>query len=72
MVSERRRKQRAEKRARKAAAMKTPGFKSIYARKRRGDYPPNSPYLTGNWGVRMKKLREPFEIEPTPVKRSWA
>lgn len=32
-VSERRKKQQAEKKARKAAAMRTPGFKSKYARK---------------------------------------
>lgn len=55
-MSERRRKLRAEKKTRKAAQMKNPGFDSKYARKTRGIYPPNSPYVTGNWGKRMKKL----------------
>ena len=64
MVSERRRKQRAEKKSRKAAAMKSPGHESAYARKRSGQYPKNSPYLTGNWGQRMKKLRDIPVVEP--------
>lgn len=44
--SERRRKERASKKAAKEKAMKAPGFKSKYARKKAGDYPPNSPYRT--------------------------
>ena len=42
--------------------MKSPGMDSRYARKVRGDYPPNSPYRTGNWGQPCRKLREPFVI----------
>lgn len=57
-MSERRRKLRSEKKTRKVAQMKSPGFDSKYARKLRGIYPPNSPYVTGNWGKRMRKLGE--------------
>lgn len=51
-LSDRRRKLRAEKRARKEARMKNPGKDSTYARKLRGIYPPNSPYQPGGkWGL---------------------
>lgn len=43
--SKRRRTEQAAKRQRKAAGMLAPGGNSKYARKCRGIYPPNSPYL---------------------------
>lgn len=43
-TSERRKKERQAKKARKEAAMKQPGHESTYAKKKRGIYPPNSPY----------------------------
>lgn len=39
-------KRRAQKKAAKAASMKVGGHDSIYARKKRGIYPENSPYRT--------------------------
>lgn len=33
--------------------------RSRYERKKHGDYPSNSPYVTGNWGKRSKHLPEP-------------
>lgn len=33
--------------------------RSRYERKKHGDYPPNSPYVTGNWGKRSKRLPAP-------------
>ena len=33
--------------------------RSRYERKKHGDYPQNSPYITGNWGKRSKRLPEP-------------
>lgn len=42
--SERRKKMADKKRAAKKAQMATPGYKSIYAQKRMGIYPPNSPF----------------------------
>lgn len=46
-MSDRRKKQRQVKRALKAARQKNPGKDSVYARKLRGIYPPNSPYQPG-------------------------
>lgn len=51
-VSARRKKQQSDKKARKAAQMKQPGGNSVYARKLRGIFPPNSPYTTGAWATR--------------------
>jgi hypothetical protein len=48
-MSERRRKERDKKKVLKEARMKSPGKDSVYARKQRGIYPPNSPYSTGRW-----------------------
>lgn len=45
-VSDRRKRQREAKRARKAAQMARPGRKSVYALKKQGVYPLNSPYCT--------------------------
>lgn len=45
-VSARRRKERDAKKARKLAKMSRPGGASVYALKKRGVYPPNSPYRT--------------------------
>ena len=57
-LSDRRKHERAKRKALKQARMKgeRPKSESTYALKRRGIYPRNSPYLTGFWGVRMKKL----------------
>lgn len=46
-MSDRRKKQRAVNKAKKDARMKSPGKDSVYARKLRGIYPPNSPYQPG-------------------------
>lgn len=54
-TSERRRKEQAAKKAKKEAAMKAPGGESVYARKRRGDYPKNSPYRTGIWPKKQEE-----------------
>lgn len=43
-TSERRKKLMQEKKAKKKAAMANPGHESTYAKKKRGVYPPNSPY----------------------------
>lgn len=51
-TSARRRKQQAEKKARKKSQMSQPGGNSVYARKLRGIFPPNSPYTTGQWATR--------------------
>jgi hypothetical protein len=51
-TSERRRQQRSAKKAKKKAAMAVPGGESVYARKKRGDFPLNSPYRTGVWQTR--------------------
>lgn len=40
------RKKAAAKKTRKRSDMVNPGNESTYAKKRRGIYPPNSPYLT--------------------------
>lgn len=71
-MSEERKKQRAKRKALKEARMRgeKPKSKSKYALKRRGIYPLNSPYVTDNRGSRMKKLREPAVIEPTPIRRA--
>jgi hypothetical protein len=55
-VSARREKARRARKERKEARMKRPGTESKYALKKKGVYPSNSPYLTGNWGDRMGKL----------------
>jgi len=60
-VSQRRREQRQKRSTLKAAKMKSPGKESVYARKLRGDYPPNSPYVTGYWGQPMRRLRAVVE-----------
>lgn len=59
-LSDRRRVLRAKKKAQKEARMKGPKRrqKSKYALKKQGIYPPNSPYVTGNWGVLCRKLRD--------------
>jgi hypothetical protein len=46
-LSQRRKDVRAKKKALKEARMKNPGKDSVYARKLRGIYPPNSPYSPG-------------------------
>lgn len=46
-MSDRRKKQRQAKRTQKEARQKNPGKDSVYARKLREIYPPNSPYQPG-------------------------
>jgi hypothetical protein len=57
-MSDRRKKLREKRKAAKEARMKPPKSRgeSKYALKKRGTYPRNSPYLTGNWGQRMAGL----------------
>lgn len=57
-TSARRQKEQAAKKAKKRAAMLVPGGESVYARKKRGDYPLNSPYRTGEWGHRRALAAE--------------
>ena len=71
-MSDERRKQRAKRKAAKEARMRgeKPKSTSKYALKRRGIYQPSSPYLTGNWGQRMKRLRDIPEIAPVAARPS--
>lgn len=56
-MSERRKAQRAKRKPLKESRMKgKPKSQSKYALKQRGIFQKNSPYLTGDWGVRMRKL----------------
>jgi hypothetical protein len=59
-LSDRRRVATAKKKAAKEARMRGPKrkIKSKYALKRAGIYQPGSPYVTGNWGVLCRKLRD--------------
>jgi hypothetical protein len=56
--SARRQQQRAKRKTAKEARMnrENPAGESVYALKRRGVFPPNSPYLKGFSGKRMWKL----------------
>lgn len=58
-MSDRRKALRAKKKALKEARMKGPKKRgqSAYALKKQGMYPKNSPYVTGDWGPIMRKLR---------------
>lgn len=69
-MSDRRKQVRAKKKAQKEARMKGPKSRSEskYALKRRGIYPPGSPYLTGAWGQPCRKLRQAPVIESTPTR----
>lgn len=58
MQSARRMKERAAAKTKRAAAMGNPGGESVYARKRRGIYPLNSPRLTGNWGLSWNMIED--------------
>lgn len=57
-MSDRRKAARAKKKALKEARMKGPKKRgqSTYALKKKGVYPANSPYVTGDWGQPMRKL----------------
>lgn len=79
-MSDRRKALRAKRKAAKEARMKklSPGSESKYALKKRGVYPPNSPYRTGDFGRRMKKLANipPLavncdEYSEMPSSRDW-
>jgi hypothetical protein len=77
--SDERRKLRDKKKATKEARMRgeKPKSTSVYALKRKGQYPLNSPFniggpREGNFGQRMRKLREQPPIQPTPHCRGWA
>ena len=66
--TEKRRKERAKRKAAKRARMKASGGLSVYARKLKGDYPSNSPYRD-QWsefkpdGGRMsRKINQKFRI----------
>lgn len=63
--SQRRKQQRDSKRARKLSSMSTTGGASTYALKHRGVYPPNSPYVTGNWGTPIQGLTDPRQVPQT-------
>ena len=73
-MSDRRKVQRAKRKAAKEARLKNPGkASSKYARKMRGIYPPRSPYLTGDWGP-VQKIDNLFTPEPVvalPVGAPW-
>lgn len=73
-MSDRRKQQAAKRKAAKESRMKgqKPNSQSKYALKVRGQFSPASPYLTGNWGQRMRKLREQPPIQPTPHSKGWS
>lgn len=58
--ADRKRKARAARKAQKLAAMKTAGGASVYALKKKGVFPPNSPHLTGDWGTPIRGLTPLF------------